>query len=207
MTALDVDGKIWCFTSWGKPFIYAPPILETSLSGDDVIQVESGWSFSCALNASGIAFVWKPTWANARWQCRSITSTLDSEYRHVETELALDGTIQCCIGKVTELYPIILPDLPHLPPLCDQDDACLPRLIKIAAGDQFMIGLTNYGHVLKFDLTGIDNQSTPGELASAFNQRHWQYVSGIYTPYAGRLTAPLDAILLRERKVRDVGCF
>jgi SCF-associated factor 1 len=133
------------------------------------------------LTTSGTAFVWKPTWAKTSWQCRWLTSNPEPEYRHVETELAPDGTIQCCNGKVTELDPIVLPDLPHLP-LYDRDVACLPRLIKIAAGDQFMIGLTNHGHVLKFDLTGIDNQSTPGELICAFNQRHWQYVSGIHTP-------------------------
>lgn len=154
-----------------------------------------------------MAFVWKPTWANTSRQCRSAISTLEPEYQHDETELAPDGTIQCCNGKVTKLDPIVLPDLPHLPPLCDMDDACLPRLIKIAAGDQFMIGLTNYGHVLKFDLTGIDNQSTSGELASAFNQRHWQYVGGIYAPYEGKLMEPLDAIFLRKREVGDVGYF
>jgi SCF-associated factor 1 len=182
MTALDIDGEIWCFTSWGKPFIYAPPILETHLSGDGVIQVESGSSFSCALNSSGMVFIWKPTWPDTSCQCRSAASTFDPLYRHNEAELAPNDIIQCCGGRVAELDPILLPDLPHLPPLYDEDEACPPQLTNIAAGDQFMIGLTNYGHILKFDLTGIDNQSTPGELASVFNQRHWQYVSGICTP-------------------------
>lgn len=69
--------------------------------------------------------------------------------------------------------PSKLPKLPELPEIhhvqADHSDAALVlKLIKIAAMDRFLIGLTNKGHVLKYgDLSG----------ENGLQNGHWEYVS------------------------------
>lgn len=69
--------------------------------------------------------------------------------------------------------PSKLPELPELPDIhhgkADHSDAAsVLKLIKIAAMDRFLIGLTNKGHVLKYgDLSG----------ENGLQNGHWEYVS------------------------------
>jgi len=77
--------------------------------------------------------------------------------------------IPCAIWEV-DLDPVRLPPLPLLPGLTGESDAEI-QLIKIAGLDNHLIGLTNQGHVLKFDALQSESTALSGS---------WQYVSDFY---------------------------
>lgn len=92
----------------------------------------------------------------------------------------IDGEIQCYSWKMEGVEPLRLPELPPLPAL-KAGEASQPRLVKIAAGDQLIVGLTDGGHVLKLDVSDINNPNAIKDLALLFQQRirGWEYVSAL----------------------------
>lgn len=98
-------------------------------------------------------------------------------------------TLECATWELDHVLlelpsiPTDLPDLGHsyeddwgnkiLP---DGGDANEVKLVKIAAGDGFMVGLTNHGHVLKIDLKFEEDI---GQLRDSFRLglTKWVYVS------------------------------
>jgi SCF-associated factor 1 len=77
-----------------------------------------------------------------------------------------DNVIPCSTWSL-QMDPIMLPSLPSLPTLMEIKDEI--RLIKIAGFDNNLIGLTNQGHVLKFDSLRDEQSSSRGQ---------WTYVCG-----------------------------
>jgi len=185
VTGLDAQHRIWCFLSWGRPFIFKHPVFDATRPDTRVVQVECGWAFSAALTASGSVYVWNP----AQDQMGAIWETKQVELDQLRGEsggedaraLAQGSEIQCYTWIMEGVEPLVLPELPELPNL-HQDDAGAPQhasLVQIAAGDQFLIGLTNGGHVVRLELHQIND---PGGLATLREQfrkklRKWEYVS------------------------------
>lgn len=176
-TALDNEGRIWCFNSWGRPLIYTPPILNSGLLGHRVIQVESGWSFSSALTELGTVLVWRPEWINLDITVARARSRFCRPY-HLDARGGFEesGAIQCQVGEVVDLVPIVLPALPSLPNISENNDSSLTRLVKIAAGDQFIVGLTNHGHVVKIDLPTVNLDRSFGQTTMSLKSDQWIYM-------------------------------
>lgn len=179
--ALDCEGDVLCFNSWGRPFIYKPSIFDASHPGSRVVQVECGWSFSAALTDSGTVYVWNQFRGAVGSAFADKGEQLDRmQFESHRQDLRgdeIDGVIQCHVWVMEGIEPLRLPELPSLPKL--KRDASHPKLVKIAAGDQFLIGLTDGGHVLKLNLTDINRDTSLTELANEFQQRlrGWEYVS------------------------------
>jgi SCF-associated factor 1 len=70
-----------------------------------------------------------------------------------------------------EITPTRLPSIPPLPVLLNTGHPKTPQiteLVQIAAFDNHIVGLTNYGHVLKFGSLHDENGASQGR---------WEYVS------------------------------
>jgi SCF-associated factor 1 len=119
--------------------------------------------FSSLLTKSGDVLVWFPHDRRMEQIIDSHNDVMNAQQNRVlPTE---DNVIPCATWSLT-LDPIRLPPLPPLPTLIEiKEDT---KLIKIAAFDNNLIGLTNQGHVLKFDSLGNEQSTSHGR---------WTYVS------------------------------
>jgi SCF-associated factor 1 len=185
VTGLDAQHKIWCFLNWGRPFVFNHSVFDSIRPDTRVVQVESGWTFGAALTASGSVYVWNPI----RDHMGTVWETKQVEFDQLRGEnggedargLSQGSEIQCYTWTMEGVEPLALPELPGLPNL-HQSDAGTTQptfLVQIGAGDQFLIGLTSGGHVLRLDLHGINE---PGGLVTLREQfkkdlRKWEYVS------------------------------
>jgi SCF-associated factor 1 len=167
---LDANSTVWTFRSWGRPFRLISPSLDCSSPETTPAQIECGWAFSTVLTKSGDVYAWWP-----------FGDIFEPQYRRTMDELNLDestkaivpdnGTVIPCHTWEITRDPVklpILPDLPDLPAtgLSEEELKKETKLIKIAALDNFLVGLTNKGHVLKIDgLTDEDSIQV------------WRYVS------------------------------
>lgn len=181
MTALDHDGDVWCFNSWGIPFQYQPNAFDHSIPDRKIIQVECGWSFVSALTESGTAYVWNVTYGEIKRRYEQMEEALANspppdgqpDYRSAPL---VDGVIQCQVQRLQGCEPLVLPDLPELPVL---DPAITqPKLIKLGAGDHFVVGLTDAGHVLKLNIGDINEPDAISTLTDSFKKglRAWEFL-------------------------------
>ncbi|TDL23958.1 RCC1/BLIP-II [Rickenella mellea] len=149
--ALDSDGNIWNFVSWGRPFRILSSLLDRSSPDSTPMQIECGWTFSVALTESGQVYAWWPFNDPIREQYNSRMEELDTQGGNEARPK--DGAIPCITWDLPcEL--VRLPNLPRLPALGGVEGKRAEdeiKLIKIAAMDNHVIGLTNVGHVLKFN--------------------------------------------------------
>ncbi|KAF8892149.1 regulator of chromosome condensation 1/beta-lactamase-inhibitor protein II [Infundibulicybe gibba] len=151
-SSLDSDGRVWTFTSWGRPFYLTSPLLSGPLSIP--LRVVCGWNFSCLLTKSGEIFVWWPFSGRMRDSIQRKNDEMDGQENMDAQANESEGTIPCCTWELkqdpTQLPP--LPPLPLLPPLSDEIPAQdgEMKIIQVAALEAYLIGLTNHGHVLKF---------------------------------------------------------
>ena len=168
---LDTNSTVWTFRSWGRPFRLISPLLDCSSPETTPLQIECGWKFCSVLARSGDVYAWWPfdgSFENLHWQTMN---KLDRD-RSTMAIVSGDETIVPCHVWEMKYDPIKLPALPDLPDLPstgipEKERKKSTKLIKIAAFENSMIGLTNKGHVLKIDgLTGGDSI------------RSWRYVSG-----------------------------
>ena len=166
--ALDSSNQIWTFVSWGRPFRLDTPILDCTSPESTPIQAESGWSFCSILTQSGDVLVFSPF-------SGEIGRLFEEENR------AMDERGDChaygtedhripCVAWSLRADPLRLPPIPKLPELestglSPEEREKSTTLIKIAAFDNNIIGLTNKGHVLKF-----------GDVSSFDRTTRWQYV-------------------------------
>ncbi|KAL4065909.1 regulator of chromosome condensation 1/beta-lactamase-inhibitor protein II [Scleroderma citrinum] len=156
-TTLDENLHVWTFLSFGRPFRLVTPFLDGSSPSASPHQVVSGWSFSAVLTKTGDVYVWFP-WGDQMSRGiseRNIIMDQDGQTVH-ESEL---GVLHCVTWEL-EHDPHKLPNLPSLPPLTPSAHEKGAHLIKIAALGHHIVGLTNYGHVLKIALQE-GNLSTP----------------------------------------------
>ena len=95
--------------------------------------------------------------------------------------LAEGSEIQCYTWTMEGVEPLSLPEPSGLPNLHQSDDDAPQStfLVQIAAGDQFLIGLTNGGHVVRLDLHPINDPEGITTLREQFRKklRKWEYVS------------------------------
>jgi len=74
-----------------------------------------------------------------------------------------------------EFTPLTLPSLPSdLPPLAPVEGPI--KLVKIAAAEQFLIGLTNAGHVLKMDIAQARVRFERNTSIAPPPLAQWEYV-------------------------------
>ncbi|KAJ3510836.1 hypothetical protein NLJ89_g4452 [Agrocybe chaxingu] len=154
---LDSTNKIWTLTNWGRPFWLSSQIL----SDPDYApkQIECGWAFSSLLTKSGDVFVWWPFSGAMGTLVAEKMNDMDKEGG--KKAAAVYGTIPCVPWDI-DMVPTRLPSIPVLPEIQNtgiEEKSEDIRLIQIAAFDNHIVGLTNYGHVLKFgalhDETGV----------------------------------------------------
>ena len=181
VTGLDAQHKVWCILSWGRPFVFDHAVFDATRPDTRVVQVESGWAFGAALTASGSVYVWNPALDQMGTAWRTKQAELDQLPGDDARALAHDGEIQCYIWTMEGVEPLALPELLELPNLHRNDGgASQPTfIVQIGAGDQFLIGLTNRGHVVRMDLRPINDSGGLATLREQFrkNLRKWEYVS------------------------------
>ncbi|KZT10184.1 RCC1/BLIP-II [Laetiporus sulphureus 93-53] len=173
--ALDASAGVWTFTSWGRPFRLGSPLLDKSTPESMPVQVESGWAFSTVLVESGDVFVWWPFSGRIHEAVAAKNEELDvrPETRALPTDQHPD-VIPCCTWELRDIDPVRLPAIPSgdLPciegtSLSEEQMSKETKLIKIAGMDNALVGLTNKGHVLRYDmLAGEDT----------YSRGHWQYL-------------------------------
>ncbi|KAH9884808.1 RCC1/BLIP-II [Cubamyces lactineus] len=180
-TGFDAESHVWTFTSWGRPFRLSSSLVDKSSPETMPVQVESGWSFSAILTESGDVLAYWPFGG----RMKSIINQKDEELNNIENpELKAavraraddnnPNVIPCHWWVMHGADPVRLPAVPvhSLPVLrktglsqeqLDEDT----KLVKIAALDNCAIGLTNKGHVLRYD--GLANEV-------AYVQGRWEYL-------------------------------
>ncbi|KIM90238.1 hypothetical protein PILCRDRAFT_811954 [Piloderma croceum F 1598] len=145
-SGLDANSQIWTFLNWGRPFRLTSSLLDCSTPDSTPVQVECGWAFSSVLTKAGNVYVWFPNDSRMEEIIESHDNTMNAE--HHKAVATPDKVIPCSTWDLN-LNPVRLPALPSLPALVEIKGET--KLIKIAGSDQNLIGLTNQGHVLKFD--------------------------------------------------------
>jgi len=118
------------------------------------VQVKSWWAFDAALTASGSVRIWKPALdqMGAAWGTKQVE--LDQLPGGDAGALARGGEIQRYTWTMEGVEPLVLPELP------DRGDGGTSQptfIVQISAGDQFLIGLTNGGHVVRMDFRPIND--------------------------------------------------
>ncbi|KZT38145.1 hypothetical protein SISSUDRAFT_782411 [Sistotremastrum suecicum HHB10207 ss-3] len=173
MLALDSNAQIWTFTSWGRPYRLISPLLPFSPSSSSSspsststpqtrIACSSTGKFCLALLPTGSLFIWYPH--SSRWSAALEYANCDFEEQIEERdELRCRasnsisngngdgvGVVNCWTWEM-EMDPDVLPDIPvDLPFLRWEgelgDEGV--RLVDVDVGDGFVVGVTNWGHVL-----------------------------------------------------------
>ncbi|KAG8949696.1 hypothetical protein FRC03_000276 [Tulasnella sp. 419] len=189
--ALDALNRVWVFTRWGRPSLLTYTGSLTNLDRHQriahtkIIQVECGWTFTSFLTADGSVFIIWPTSGTFAHQEALKNAAYDSDGDGNPAK-AVAGVIQCIPVEISA-EPLVLPDLPedlpHLRSSIDDDGPettayTKPKLVRIAAGDEFIIGLTNQGHVLCIDVVGGDQDGGPTNLQEMLTsgERRWVYM-------------------------------
>jgi SCF-associated factor 1 len=169
--ALDSKNQVWTFINWGRPFRLDTPMLDCTSPETTPIQAESGWSFCSILTQSGDVVVFWPFLGEVGRRCQEGNVAMD-ERGDCQAYATTDHHIPCFAWPL-RADPLRIPPIPELPELnhtgsLQEKETEMTILIKIAAFDNHLIGLTNKGHVLKFgDLSNEDS----------FDRRTcWQYV-------------------------------
>uniref|UniRef100_A0A8H8CHF2 Uncharacterized protein n=1 Tax=Psilocybe cubensis TaxID=181762 RepID=A0A8H8CHF2_PSICU len=188
---LDRTNKIWTCTNWGRPFWLSSPILTDPDYAPK--QVECGWMFSSLLTKSGAVFVWWPFSGSMGEAIQQKMEEMNSEGD--KKAYATEDNLIPCIPWGVDIMPTRLPPIPTLPELANTTNTnTMTELIQIAAFDNHIVGLTNYGHVLKYG-------SLHDESGVPFGR--WEYLPQfsevdslkIHTTFSGRTTdsAKLEA--------------
>ncbi|KAG8896354.1 hypothetical protein FRB99_008927, partial [Tulasnella sp. 403] len=166
-----------------------------------ITQVECGWDFVSMLTRGGSAYVIWPTGQQSQFasllnsQNTQLNNEGDATKGHPQ-EVDGEDVIPCTTIAI-QADPLRLPALPRdLPDLSRQFSVAESgvsgaeptgygrevdprneetRLVRIAAGDCFIIGLTNKGHVLSLDVTGGASNG-PEWLRINWMRQGWVYL-------------------------------
>jgi SCF-associated factor 1 len=165
-TALSSTTRVWVFASWGRPYVLTTPLLSTAHAFSTPLQVESGWMFSAVLTHGGDVYVLWPSHGEfAELRAAHHAQRDDDPAQRVRDG---DGVVYCQPWDVaTDPWAIHGPAtaLPRL----GEDEEVGERIVKIAAGDEFLIGLTEGGHVVKVNVRADDRDRS--------RRPRWEYVS------------------------------
>ena len=176
---LDSKNQVWTFANWGRPFRFDTPMLDCSLPETTPMQAESGWSFCSILTQSGDVLVFWP-FSGEVDRRRDEQEAAMNERGDCQAYASSDHRVRC-ITWALRADPLRIPHIPQLPELnntgiSQEENSKATTLVKIAAFDNHLIGLTNKGHVLKFGLLSSE---------TSFNRStRWQYVSYSYLRHA-----------------------
>ncbi|KAH8093827.1 RCC1/BLIP-II [Cristinia sonorae] len=173
-SALDANSNIWTFTSWGRPFRIQSPLLDKASPSHTPVQVESGWAFTALLMESGDVLVYWPCSGEMQEKIGERFRVFDG----IEGSKAIPSdeepnVIPCYIWTLEGVDPVRLPPIPHQLPdllatgLSEEENRKETRLVKIAGMDNNLIGLTNKGHVLRFNKLSGENKYLQGS---------WEYL-------------------------------
>ncbi|KAG8934250.1 hypothetical protein FRC02_010311 [Tulasnella sp. 418] len=192
--ALDSLHRVWIFTRWGRPNLLISNLLTRTVGQTTThiaTQVECGWGFVSILTDEGNVFVTWPFSGDFAAEEKEKNAVLDSQGGREANET--NGVVTCTPVRIAA-PPLLLPDLPTNLPNLENDitagHPATPRLIKIAAGDNFIIGLTDQGHVLSIDITGDHDEPDGLEtLRRKFMTRERQWV---YLPQYSELSQVRD---------------
>jgi SCF-associated factor 1 len=174
--ALDSKNQIWTFVSWGRPFRLDTTMLDCTSPETTPIQAESGWSFSSILTQSGDVLVFWPSSGEIGRIFEEEDAAMDE--RGDCNAYGTDDHLIPCVAWSLRADPLRIPRIPELPELestgaSQEERSKATALIKIAAFDNHLIGLTNKGHVLKFGDLSNEN---------SFNRTtRWKYVRSHHT--------------------------
>ncbi|TFY78827.1 hypothetical protein EWM64_g5186 [Hericium alpestre] len=168
--ALDSASQVWTFLSWGRPFRLQSPLLDSYAPDTTPQQIECGWAFSSILTKSGDVLVYWPFNGDMQREIEEREAQMN-EMGDKNAYATSDKCISCApwILQKDPFRLLVIPALPDLPDtgLSEEQLAEETKLIKIAAYDCHIVGLTNKGHVLKF-----------GDLSSevSYTRGHWEYL-------------------------------
>jgi SCF-associated factor 1 len=173
---LDSKNLVWTFVNWGCPFKLDTPMLDCTSPETTPLQAESGWSFCAILTQSNDVLVFWPFSGEVGSRLTEEEDRMN-ETGDCRAYPTSDHTIPC-IPVTLRANPLRIPPIPHLPELNDtglslEESSKETILVKIAAFDNALIGLTNKGHVLKFgDLSNEHsfNMSTRWEYLENFSE-------------------------------------
>lgn len=170
--ALDSKNQVWTFVTWGRPFRLDSTMLDCTSPETTPAQAECGWSFSSILTQSGDVLVFWPHLGeigriydeeNTDMDERGDCNAYGTEDRRIR-----------CVTWALRADPLRIPPIPNLPDFGstgvseEEERPEATTLVKIAAFDNHLIGLTNKGHVLKFGDLSNEN--------SFDRKTRWQYV-------------------------------
>jgi SCF-associated factor 1 len=212
---LSSSGDILTFQSWGRPYTLASPLLKDHSDHEKGIkQIEAGWGFCAVLTYAGDIYVWWPGSDPLQAAYDTAVVSFEERIRQGETGLKIqadksdsekDGipTIPCMPfeldvepSHLAEI-PIDLPELPQ-PPKDDvygesvNLDMERTKIVKLAGGDNFLIALTNRGHVLKYD--NLTNQAE-------YTRGRWEYVRHMCSYIITRGADPTLCSCLTSRRL------
>ncbi|KAG9127297.1 hypothetical protein FRC07_014967 [Ceratobasidium sp. 392] len=179
---LDARNDTWVLRSWGRPARLVAPVFDNERSETSVLQIAAGWDVCAFLTQTGDVFVVFPFRGSFDQDAQSRMAEAGGEQSEV---LAQNGEVRCECWDIQH-HPTRLPALPSgLPVLHPPKDATAaqdvpPKLVKIAAGEDFIVGLTDGGHVLKLDIP-TSNEAELQQIISRGNLQ-WNYVSLIVLP-------------------------
>ena len=153
--ALDTNSVVWAFLYWGRPFQLVSSLLDCSSPETTPIQIACNYPFSTVLTRSGDAYQWELFGGSINSQYLETMAKLDKDE---STQVIVpDGevVIPCYTWKMNA-DPIKLPIPPNLPDLPmtglpEEEQRKETKLIRIASGGDYLVGLTNKGHVLKME--------------------------------------------------------
>jgi SCF-associated factor 1 len=171
--ALDSKNQVWTFVNWGRPYRLDTPFLDCTLPETTPIQAESGWAFSSILTESGDVLVFWPFSGQIGRLFIKENAAMD-ERGDCHAYPTADHRIPC-VAWPLRADPLRLPPIPQLPELnhtelSQEERSKTTTLIKIAAFDNYLIGLTNKGHVFKSKFGDLSNEN------SFDRTTRWQYV-------------------------------
>lgn len=173
---LDDKSIIWNFVNWGRPFRLLSPLLDCHAPDTTPLQIECGWTFSTVLTKSGDVLVYWPYGGGLHRQVEDNEAALNQQ----GDKNAYPTEDHCipCVTSTIQADPFRLPPIPTTLPsldsgLSEEERDMETRLIRIAAYDNTLVGLTNKGHVLKF--ANLANESV-------FRNTRWEYVSTVRQP-------------------------
>lgn len=199
---LDSKNLVWTFVNWGRPFRLVTPMLDCTSPETTPLQAESGWSFCAILTQSNDVLVFWPTSGEVGNRLTEEEERMN-ESGDCHAYPTSDHTVPC-IPVMLQANPLRIPPIPQLPEINDTGLSPEERsketvLVKIAAFDNALIGLTNKGHVLKF-----------GDLSNehSFNRStRWEYVGYPSSASCSILTYDVVRIFQRTFKGRCAPCF
>ena len=200
--ALDSKDQIWTFVSWGRPFRLDTPMLDCKSPESTPVQAECGWGFCSILTQSGDVLVFWPSSGEIGRLYEEENAAMD-ERGNCHAHGTGDHRIPCVTWSL-RADPLRVPPIPELPELestglSPEEREKSTTLIKIAAFECHLIGLTNKGHVLKFGDLSNEN--------SFDGTTRWQYVRSPCICTMLKLTYGAAGEFQRTFQSRHAPCF